>query len=360
MPGPIPISDLPDSMQMQCECNGHPSRLRLNRAARCDSCGGWLYPVAADIPDYSAAIGQLMIAGSLRLKDPPMYTIKNWGYRTDPIEKTNFSRKYRQSSLRLGIEIELSSPINRETARNAQHVTASYAFTRLYGTLNRRYSQLPKQEASAYCIAKNDGSIPDFGTEFSCIPATTKVHLACWKGCNWDDFQDRIDCGLHVHIDRRDLSPLLVGKLSLFWNIVASIGYQQNVFGRTCTDYCEPGPTIGLQTPYQRPGWRDRPRTTGTGSNARIRHRRFSRTDAVSHRRKTVEIRLPKAPGSLKELSDALTCIECSVEFLRFYSIAAIDRDAHEKMWSDFVEFADFNAALPVEDSDKRLGEWRN
>lgn len=362
MPEAIPISDLPTSMQSQCECNGHPSRLRMKTAARCDSCGGWLYPVAYDMPDYAATIGQLMIVGSLRLKDPPKYTIRNHNYRADPIEKTNFSRKFRQSSVRLGIEVELSyrASDRLDNPRGASaNVSASYAFTELYAELNRNYSRLSKREASAYCIAKHDGSIPGIGTEFSCIPATTAYHLACWQSVHWDDFEDRPDCGLHVHVDRRDLTPLLVGKLSLFWNIVSNHGYQGNVFGRKCTDYCEPGPTEGIQTPYQRPGWRDRPRTYSRGANSRINRRQFSRTDAVSHRRKTIEIRLPKAPASLKELSDALTCIECSIEFLRFYSIAAIDRTAHDKMWSDFVEYADFCSNLPKEDPDRSLGSWR-
>lgn len=354
MPQSIRIEELPSQDQSECSCNGHPARLRLAKAARCESCHGWLYPVASDMPDYAQDIARLRLVGCLRLKDPPQYTINNWSYNTDPIEKTGFTRKYRQASLRMGIEVELSS-VHRQ-----DFVRASYSFTEQYARLNNAYMRSFKKEARAYCIAKHDGSIPGTGTEFSCIPATLETHLRCWGSTDWAEFNDNEECGLHVHIDRRDLSPLLVGKLSLFWNIAASSGHQSEVFRRGCNDYCTPGPVEGIQTPFQRQGWQDRPRTSGRGTYWGINRRRFRRTNAVSHRRKTVELRLPKSPSSTQDLSQALSCIECSVEFLRFYSIAAIDIANHEGMWKDFVAFGDAHSNLPEKHQDKRLGAWRN
>jgi hypothetical protein len=325
----------------------------MKSAARCEACHGWLYPVASDIPDYAQDIARLKLNGCLRVKDPPQYTIDNWSYDTDPIQKTHFTRKYRQSALRMGIEVELSS------IHEDDKVRADYSFTDQYALLNNAYMGTQKKEARAYCIAKHDGSIPGHGTEFSCIPATTATHLSCWADTKWKQFSNNEDCGLHVHIDRRDLSPLLVGKLSLFWNIISQQSYQNGVFGRCCTDYCTPGPTEGIQTPFQRQGWQERPRTSGRGTYWGINRRRFRRTNAVSHRRKTVEIRLPKSPHSLVELMTTLSCIECSVEFLRFYSIAAIDITQHLRMWEDFLAYGKLQSELPEGHQDKRLGAWR-
>ena len=365
----IPLSSLPAAAQKECRCNGHPAKLRIKKAARCEDCNGWIYPISCHIPDYAAGIANLELSGLLHPSRRPSYVVTNDHYRADPIEKTNFSRKYRQSRVRLGIEVELSVDMGQVTQTDsyARKTHADHVLTAVYGTLNSAYAATKKQEASAYCIMKHDGSVPGRGAEFSCIPATVDTHVRCWSLVEFSDFTDTAKCGLHVHIDRRDMSPLLCGKFSLFWNIVAVHNLQHEVFRREFTDYCEPGPTVGIQVPYQRAGWRDR---RGTQSGRYNRHvvgrypetnarRYFQRTQAVSHRRKTVELRLPRSPHRAVDLHRALSCIECSIEFLRFYSIASICNPRAKDMWRDFEAFADFNSSLPDTDPDKSLGDWR-
>lgn len=74
-----------------------------------------------------------------------------------------------------------------------------------------------------YVILKSDGSLDDTGFEIVTTPATMTIHkerfdkffrsipegLHSWKGGN---------CGIHIHVERKGLSQLTIGKLLVFVN----------------------------------------------------------------------------------------------------------------------------------------------
>lgn len=313
----ISMHELPPGASQVCNCNGPPQLLRIRNAARCWNCNGWLYPVAGGLSEAAAAIHHLELVGVLNPGETPAYLAGLQQYNVDPIRLCGFSRTLRPKRLRLGIEVELTS--------NADLVTARYGMNLGLARLSANYASLPKREASTYCLMKRDGSLPGHGVEYSCIPATIEDHKKVWQGFNWATFdRDRSRCGLHIHIDRRDISPLTIGKFHVFWNRISENDWVMVMLGRGPTSYCQRRATrfypLPNQTPHCRRGGRRQFRSRDGSVAAKF--------SVVNHRPRTIEFRLPGGPADRGELLRALRLTEASVEYLKLTSM-------HELLHSD-------------------------
>lgn len=319
---PLSLHELPADVLNVCECNPRHWRW-VRQPARCAHCHGWLYPARAVLPEAAEAIAQLRLVGVLQAYDTPQYAAMPIGYRENPISLCRYSRKYRSKRLRLGIEVEF-------TARSQHEVPARYAFTQAYAQLESNYLSLRRREADAYCVLKHDGSIRGgVGAEFACIPAEIADHAACWNIPDWRSLTANSSCGLHIHIDRRDISRLTVGKFHCFWNNVAVVESCQHLMGRGPTDYCQARELVASGLPNQRAAGRGRYGST---------RERYS---VVNHRRRTtVELRLPQAPANLLQLTARLQAVEASVKFLKLYSVAdLLGGRSRERIWEDFMRW---------------------
>ena len=108
-------------------------------------------------------------------------------------------------------------------------------------------------QMKGFAIVKNDGSLGDDDTdsgEIVTIPATLKAQKYMWsKFCeSKHNFAGRIkawhsrDCGIHIHIDRRSVTPLEIGKLLIFINGGHNADFINQFAGRASATYCERSP----------------------------------------------------------------------------------------------------------------------
>lgn len=156
-----------------------------------------------------------------------------------------------------------------------------------------------------HAILKSDGSIHS-GFEIVTCPATLDIHLEEFKSFFKDLktksglYQDT-NTGMHVHISRKDLSVLTVGKMTAFLNLKDNLRFIEAIAGRTLNSYCKQDDrTVSY------------PLVVGAGA----------RYNALNlNNRDTVEIRIFSTPETYEEFSyklefaEALTkyCSPCSV-----------------------------------------------
>lgn len=101
------------------------------------------------------------------------------------------------------------------------------------------YKHLPK-----FVICKYDGSLPSNGLEIVTLPATLAAHKEKWNRF----FEEKVNrklsswthscCGMHVHISRKPLSALTVGKLIEFINSDKNLPFLTTIAGRPPNEYC--------------------------------------------------------------------------------------------------------------------------
>ena len=87
-----------------------------------------------------------------------------------------------------------------------------------------------------HCIFKRDGSIRN-GFEIVSTPATLDVHVESWKAffngvSDYSTLREADTVGMHVHVSRRPLSVLTVGKMTEFMNRVDNKPYLEKIAGR--------------------------------------------------------------------------------------------------------------------------------
>lgn len=94
-------------------------------------------------------------------------------------------------------------------------------------------------------LLKKDNSIEGQGFEIVTAAMSLDVQLDYWKGLI-EQFSNELtphsSCGMHVHISRKPLSQLQIGKILVFLNEPANDWYVNEIAGRTANDYCERSP----------------------------------------------------------------------------------------------------------------------
>jgi len=97
-----------------------------------------------------------------------------------------------------------------------------------------------------FAIVKHDGSL-NHGGEIVTIPATLKSQKYRWtQFCeSKTNFTNRCKawhtstCGTHIHVDRRAVTPLEIGKLLVFVNGKHNSGFITSFAGRDDTQWCK-------------------------------------------------------------------------------------------------------------------------
>lgn len=92
-----------------------------------------------------------------------------------------------------------------------------------------------------FVICKRDGSIGDQGIEIVTVPASFYDQKKMWEGffankplvTSWASGQ----CGMHVHIARKGLSILRIGKISVFINSPVNSEFISAIAGRSGNNY---------------------------------------------------------------------------------------------------------------------------
>jgi hypothetical protein len=110
-----------------------------------------------------------------------------------------------------------------------------------YETTNRESARVKVGKAlKGHAIMKSDGSIRN-GFEVVTCPATLDIHLEVFKTF-FDNRPSELtiasNVGMHVHVSRKPLSVLTVGKLTEFMNRTDNAKFITHVAGRAPNTYC--------------------------------------------------------------------------------------------------------------------------
>lgn len=148
------------------------------------------------------------------------YQIHNYSTRVPSLLKFKASKvRPKEEPLYLGIELEFET-----TDRDAARLKVGKALR-------------------GHAIMKSDGSIRN-GFEVVTCPATTDIQLDVFKTFYENkpvELKNGPNVGMHVHVSRRPLSLLTIGKLTEFMNRSDNKQFIQFVGGRVLNTYCNQG-----------------------------------------------------------------------------------------------------------------------
>jgi len=97
-----------------------------------------------------------------------------------------------------------------------------------------------------FCVCKEDGSLSSgHGFEIVTCPASLDIHKERWtkflgnqiSGLRLWDTSGR--CGMHVHISKKPLTQLTIGKLLVFINESKNYSFIVKMAGRSCSEYAK-------------------------------------------------------------------------------------------------------------------------
>lgn len=169
-----------------------------------------------------------------------------------------------------------------------------------YETTNRQRAQLAVGKLMhGHALMKSDGSIRN-GFEIVTCPATLDIHLDVFK-----KFYDNIppdlkvekNVGMHVHISRKPLSHLTLGKLTEFLNRLDNKQFIHHIAGRIDNSYARMSSDRTVTYP-----WRNR-----SGGD---------RYNALNlNNQNTVEVRLFATPMNYKEFAMRLQFVQALVDY---------------------------------------------
>ena len=169
-----------------------------------------------------------------------------------------------------------------------------------YETNNRNRAQIGVGKLMhGHALMKTDGSIRN-GFEIVTCPATLDIHLDIFK-----KFYDNIppdlkianNVGMHVHISRKPLSQLTIGKLIEFLNRLDNKEFIHHIAGRIDNQYArlESDSTITFLRKHR------------SGGN------RYNALNLLNE--KTIEVRLFATPMNYKEFASRLQFVQALVDY---------------------------------------------
>ena len=105
-----------------------------------------------------------------------------------------------------------------------------------------------RDKAADWLICKHDGSL-DHGFELVTAPSDLQTHAERWTALLADTHLtkhlrswDTTTCGLHVHVSRKPLSQLTIGKLLVFMNSPKTAQYLTALAGRNSSRWAKMSP----------------------------------------------------------------------------------------------------------------------
>jgi hypothetical protein len=314
MPSYIHHTELPYGAGEICTCQSDHWRRQIH--ARCGACSKWIYPgihphagVHSRALDWLAESRHVVMCGTTAIGGLPRYGMRLPSRDTNPLRVAGYRRSRWDRGLRVGIELELLAGQDGDNSGLVQMRTldAFLAFNRDFGRNAR---------VGMYGVLKHEASVRQ-GFELCTVPCTVQEHtqhLHCMRDMLWLDSHQ--DCGLHIHMDRRDLTPILLGKLFQFWNRVADLATTHQVMGRGSNHWAVRTDTRRSSgMPYQNPRRAGRRNHHLFGGKMRV-----LRVDRPS----TIELRLPAASINPAIVVGRISAFVTSTLFLRDVSIADV------------------------------------
>jgi hypothetical protein len=169
-----------------------------------------------------------------------------------------------------------------------------------YETTNRDRAQLGVGKLMhGHALMKSDGSIRN-GFEIVTCPATLDIHLQVFKSFFDNlppDLKVEKNVGMHVHISRKPLSQLTLGKLTEFLNRQDNKQFIAHIAGRIDNSYArmDEGRTVTFPWRYKNGG---------------------DRYNALNlNNQNTVEVRLFATPMNYKEFASRLQFVQALVDY---------------------------------------------
>jgi len=169
-----------------------------------------------------------------------------------------------------------------------------------YETNNRNRAQIGVGKLMhGHALMKSDGSIRN-GFEIVTCPATLDIHLEVFK-----KFYDNIppdlkiekNVGMHVHVSRKPLSQLTIGKMTEFLNRLDNKQFIAHIAGRIDNSYARMEDDRTVTFPL-------RNRNGGNRYNA-----------LNLNNEKTIEVRLFATPMNYKEFASRLQFVQALVDY---------------------------------------------
>lgn len=203
------------------------------------------------------------------------YEIHNYSTRVPTLLKFKASKvRPKEDPLYLGIELEFET-----TDREAARLRVGKAL-------------------KGHAIMKSDGSIRN-GFEVVTCPATIDIQLEIFKEFYENrpqELRNASNVGMHVHVSRKPLSLLTIGKLTEFMNRSDNRPFIQFVGGRILNSYCSQG-NRSVTYPW-----------TNQSGGERYNTLNLSNRD-------TIEFRIFSTPLTFSEFASRVEFVQALVEY---------------------------------------------
>jgi hypothetical protein len=169
-----------------------------------------------------------------------------------------------------------------------------------YETKNRQKAQFAVGKLlHGHALMKSDGSIQN-GFEIVTCPATLDIHLQVFKSFFDNlppDLQVKSNVGMHVHISRKPLSQLTIGKITEFLNRSDNKEFIHHIAGRKDNHYCKMDKARSITFPW------------------RYKHG-GDRYNALNlNNQNTIEVRLFATPMDYKTFASRIQFVQALVDY---------------------------------------------
>jgi len=264
--------------------NGHVYDRSEVSIERCSSCG-------------TEHVSELLVDGVCTNCLDASYKIHNYSTRVEGMLKFK-ATKVKPNTIYLGCELE-------------------------YETINREKAQLGVGKLlKGHALMKSDGSIRN-GFEIVTCPATLDIHLQVFKSFFDNlppDLKIEKNVGMHVHISRKPLSELTLGKMTEFLNRDENKDFIHHIAGRINNNYArmEKNRTVTF-------AWRHK--------NGSDRYNALNLTN-----QNTVEVRLFATPMDYKTFAMRLQFCQALVDYCQpGQSSASLKQQTHYKEFINWM-----------------------
>ena len=181
------------------------------------------------------------------------------------------------------------------------------------------------QALNGHALLKRDGSI-SYGFEITTCPATLAVHKKAFESF-FDKVKPKIkdNCGMHVHVDKKKLGEMQIGKLLAFLNKEENAVQIRKIAGRDYVNnhYCAANKEVNV--------------TFGiVGDDYEVRRRAVGKYAALNTSKgPTIEFRIFAPPKDKNELYMRMEFVQALVDFTKPAIVSV--KDAVK--WEKFTEF---------------------
>ena len=204
------------------------------------------------------------------------YEIHNYSTRVPQLLKFK-AHKVKPDTLYLGAELEFET-----TDRDSARLKVGKAL-------------------KGHAIMKSDGSIRN-GFEVVTCPATLDIHMEVFKQFYSDlpgELRNATNVGMHVHVSRKPLSVLQVGKLTAFMNNQSNKKFIEYIAGRNNNNYCSQDRSRTVTYPH-------------THSNGGARYNTLNLCN-----KETIEFRIFSTPLNFNEFATKMQFCQALVDYCR-------------------------------------------